>query len=140
MAARTVDTVLNHFSFVHTPTFKLMDTSACLAFAICTVGGIRAGRQKWDHHLNRIEDNSDLGRGESKKIDGPVVAGETWESMYRRNYLDKDAYTPEGQDAKKVESWENGGIVRNEKTNMLVKVSSCSKFPAESSLRLSHFR
>jgi hypothetical protein len=114
MACRTFHTVLNHFSFVHMPTFRLVDTAACLAFAICTVGGIRTGRQKWDYMLGR-------GRQDDTKqddIDGPVPPGRTWESMYAANYSLRE----KDEDAKKVENWESGPIVRNEKTNMLVKV------------------
>ncbi len=122
MAQRTFDTILQHFSFVHTPTFKLTDTSACLAFAICTVGGVRSGKQKWDSYFG----NSDWGNvmGVSKPdtiaLDGPVHPETTWESMYKRNFK------PNGVDdieVKSIATWENGHIVRNDKTNMLIKVS-----------------
>jgi len=123
MANRTFHTVLNHFSFVHIPTFRLIDTAACLAFAICTVGGIRSGKQQYDYlHL--------LGRPAGKtgdtggtRMDGPVVPGQTWEAMYQANYQGKGEREDEDEDVKKVERWENGPIVRNEKSNMLVKAS-----------------
>jgi hypothetical protein len=115
MASRTFHTVLNHFSFIHMPTFKLTDTAACLAFAICTVGGIRTGRQKWDNILGR---GIQVKKGDD--IDGPVPPGGTWESIYAANYQNGET----DEDIKKVEAWEGAPIVRIEKTHMLVKVGS----------------
>jgi hypothetical protein len=112
MASRTCDTVLQHFSFVHMPTFRLMDTAACLAFAICTVGGIRT--------------TADGGSPPSQKrllmqqfLDGPAPPGSTWEDIYHDNYVDDSG----AQDpvTAQVGMWKNGVIVRNEKSNMLVK-------------------
>jgi len=130
MAERTFDTVLNHFSFVHTPTFKLTDTAACLAFAICTVGGIRT---------SFLYGEKQQGRGSQSRspllaqiaLDGPVPPGNSWESMCLSMF---NRGGPDDEDVKNVEGWTNGHIVRNEKTNMLVKVnlgvagctSSCS--------------
>lgn len=119
MANRTFDTVLNHFSFLHGPTFKLIDTAACLAFAICTVGGIQSGKHKYDYLLDRVDAVSHSSK--SSGLDGPVPPGSTWESMYRNNFspggLDHD-------DVEQVAMWQNGHIVRAEKTNMLVKVGT----------------
>jgi hypothetical protein len=112
MASRTCDTVLQHFSFVHMPTFRLMDTAACLAFAICTVGGIRT--------------TADGGSPPPKTrllmqqfLDGPAPPGSTWEDIYHDNYVDDSG----AQDpvTAQVGMWKNGVIVRNEKSNMLVK-------------------
>jgi hypothetical protein len=120
MALKTFNTILGHFSFVHQPTFRLMDTSACLAFAICTVGGIRTGHHQWDYLLQRV---GTFPGGDDKKIDGPVVPGESWESIYQRNYSGERGNESAGDgDAEKVENWESGAVVRSEKTNMLVKV------------------
>lgn len=119
MASRTFHTVLNHFSFVHTPTFRLIDTAACLAFAICTVGGIRSGKQK-DNHLHYATYPPALkATGDGSGLDGPVLPCQTWESLYKANFQGHG-----DEDEAKVAGWENGPIVRNEKTNMLVKVSS----------------
>ena len=121
MANRTFDTILNHFSFVHLPTFSLVDTAACLAFTICTVSGVRSGTQqsfypKLPRHLAHQN-----GRCDPKAMDGPVPPGQSWEGMYKTNYQDLD----EGdEEVKRVEMWESGQILRNEKTNMLVKVGS----------------
>ncbi|ORY31969.1 hypothetical protein BCR39DRAFT_524873 [Naematelia encephala] len=115
MASRTFHTVLNHFSFVHSPTFRLVDTAACLAFAICTVGGIKSGKHKYAYH-NLLQRPLKPG-SETQEWDGPVPPGGSWESMYKENYEAEfgDA------DAERVVEWENGPIVRNEKSNMLVK-------------------
>ena len=164
MASRTFDTVLNHFSFVHGPTFKLTDAAACLAFAICTIGGIRNSKQKSD----RLLDYSDLMAtgmqefAEEQGMDGPVLPEDTWEGMYKANYsgqgksgtgaqsrgaqsgnggkaqsdfvagnIDAQAQQPgpwtkeqmrEAAETKLVQDWDAGHTVRNEKTNMLVKV------------------
>ena len=116
MANRTFHTVLTHFSFVHMPTFRLIDTAACLAFAICTVGGIRSGKQKYDYPeiLRRAAKPSD----KRSRLDGPLPPGQSWESMYKQNYEDQE----ENEEFRKVEGWENGLIVKNDKSNMLVKV------------------
>ncbi len=119
MANRTFDTVLKHFSFVHIPTFRLIDTAACLAFAISTVGGIRSGKQRYDY-ASLLQRPPVKGDYDPQGMDGPVPPGQTWESIYKANYL--DGVGDEDEDARKVEGWENGPIVRNEKTNMLVKV------------------
>lgn len=122
MANRTFDTVLNHFSFLHGPTFKLMDTAACLAFAMCTVGGVISNKHKkgrWYHNFNSSNPGSQPAA--LLALDGPVPPDGTWESMYRSNYSrggqDDDVIEP-------VTNWENGHIVQAEKTNMLVKVST----------------
>lgn len=167
MASRTFDTVLNHFSFVHGPTFKLTDAAACLAFAICTIGGIRNVKQKTDKLLDFFDTNN-LNQGE--EMDGPVLPEDTWEGMYRANYSagsnnaakgfggsgrkhgaaagggtqsdfvarhtannqpgpwTKDEMR-EAEDKRLVEEWDAGHTVRNEKTNMLVKVSYNSGLP-----------
>jgi hypothetical protein len=137
MAAKTYHTVLNHFSFVHQPTFRLHDTAACLAFAICTVGGIKASDIE-----NRFKAflpshmQATIGTG---RMDGPVGPEATWESTYARNYTGQGtpnrssgwssvgAVSPEAdaelEDEKRiVEEWESADLVRNDKTNMLVKV------------------
>jgi len=120
MANRTFDTVLSHFSFIHIPTFRLLDTAACLCFAICTVGGIRTGKQKYDHQdmMGRPQPNR---RHDQTRMDGPIPSGQSWESLYKANYQDRSGRI-DGEDMKKVEEWENAPIVRNEKTNMLIKV------------------
>lgn len=119
MANRTFDTVLKHFSFVHMPTFKLVDTAACLAFAICTIGGIKNG-SKGDaasaHHRMLLQ----------HLLDGPVPPGQSWESMYKANYLDRDGGTNDA-DMAKVEQWDNALVVRSEKSNMLVKSFSLAQ-------------
>jgi len=121
MANRTFDTILNHFSFLHGPTFKLIDTAACLAFAICTVGGVRSGKHKYDYLLDRVDAISNgNSAGGDLPLDGPVPPGNTWESMYRSNFIRGG---PDDEAVAHVAKWENGHIVRVEKTNMLVKVS-----------------
>jgi hypothetical protein len=112
MASRTCDTVLQHFSFVHMPTFRLIDTAACLAFAICTVGGIRStADQRSPTSQKRLL--------MEQYLDGPVPPGSTWEDIYRDNYVDNpSAHDPV---TAQVGLWKNGVIVRNEKSNMLVK-------------------
>lgn len=146
MAAKTYHTVLNHFSFIHQPTFRLHDTAACLAFAICTVGGIRSARRQdpWNHLLPHIDQALLGGSTQGKKMDGPVVPEASWESLYESNYAGRrpkvktspistglmldsmDKFTPieeELDDERRmVEEWETAGLVRNDKTNMLVKV------------------
>lgn len=123
MANRTFDTVLNHFSFIHTPTFRLVDTAACLAFAICTIGGVRSNKQIYNQLQNGPEFkiiNKNVPTAHMSP-DGPVPPGETWDSMYQRNYHRGGA---DDEAVRQVEEWENGHIVRVEKTNMLVKVSN----------------
>lgn len=120
MACRTYHTILNHFSFVHMPTFKLNDTAACLAFAICTVGGIRTG-------ATTASDNAVLaslglsGVPQPKPLDGPVVPDQSWESIYEQNW--NKVNDDKKYDSENVNKWRNGPVVRSEKTNMLVKVS-----------------
>lgn len=118
MANRTFDTVLNHFSFIHMPTFRIMDTAACLAFAICTVGGVRPGHQEYDmsqdSQVSRIKPVESRKKGE--RMDGPVPAGTDWESMYQSNF------STDTEEAKNAKEWTAGHVVRSEKTNMLVKV------------------
>nr|XP_019048500.1 hypothetical protein I302_02272 [Kwoniella bestiolae CBS 10118]OCF27430.1 hypothetical protein I302_02272 [Kwoniella bestiolae CBS 10118] len=124
MACRTYHTVLNHFSFVHMPTFKLNDTAACLAFAICTVGGIKTGN-------TTAADNAVLasmgltGMIQPKALDGPVVPDQSWESIYNANW--NKSHDDKKYDSEKVTNWKNGPIVRNEKTNMLVKSFSLAQ-------------
>lgn len=118
MANRTCETVLQHFSFVHMPTFRLIDTAACLAFAICTVGGIRTTSPAQRTPLaQRILMQHFL--------DGPAPPGSTWEDIYNNNYGDEsgklDPITAQ------VGMWKNGVIVRNEKSNMLVKSFSLAQ-------------
>ena len=116
MACRTFHTVLDNFSFVHMPTFRLVDTAACLAFAICTVGGIKTHTAKWDF---RLDSWSNVALSEkADDIDGPVPPGGTWESIYRANY----GSDHKGEESDFVDEWDGAPIVRNEKSNMLVKV------------------
>jgi hypothetical protein len=167
MASRTFDTVLNHFSFVHGPTFKLTDAAACLAFAICTIGGIRNSKQKSDKLLDFYESDLMKQFGPEEGMDGPVLPEDTWEGMYKANYsgsaggraadggrggdkaaqpgyntanVDGSRNGAQGQgqaqhtgpwtkeemreaaETKLVHDWDAGHTVRNEKTNMLVKV------------------
>ncbi|WRT63453.1 uncharacterized protein IL334_000358 [Kwoniella shivajii] len=124
MACRTYHTVLNHFSFVHMPTFKLNDTAACLAFAICTVGGIRTSATEADNVVLQALGMSGLPRP-ARALDGPVVPDQSWEQIYETNWnrsADDKKY-----DSKKVNDWKNGPLVRNEKTNMLVKSFSLAQ-------------
>lgn len=124
MANRTFDSVLNHFSFIHTPTFKLVDTSACLAFAICTIGGVRSNKHQYqDFRTGEYKVINPNVPTAHKPLDGPVPPTETWDSMYKRNY---HRGGPDDEAVRHVEKWENGHIVRVEKTNMLVKVSRMS--------------
>ena len=119
MACRTFHTVLNHFSFIHTPTFKLTDTAACLAFAICTVGGIRTSNDRWDFKFDNYQAPT-APNGKLDEIDGPVPPGSTWESMWQQNYQNGE----KNEETERAARWDMGMIVRTEKTNMLVKVSS----------------
>lgn len=118
MANRTCDTVLQHFSFVHMPTFRLTDTAACLAFAICTVGGIQSTAPPKDTPLSQRLLMQHF-------LDGPAAPGSTWEGMYRTNYGETSGF----QDPVKAQvgMWKNGVIVRNEKSNMLVKSFSLAR-------------
>ncbi|KAL1409624.1 hypothetical protein Q8F55_003619 [Vanrija albida] len=113
MAARTYYSVLNHFPFVHTPTFQLIDTAACLAFAICTAGGIRTGLRKADLVTTRTGTT-------------PVIsAGGAWEGIVPDFSIGVDP--EEEEDRRRLEEWDAGQIVRHEKTNMLVKSFSLAK-------------
>ena len=118
MANRTFDTVLKHFSMVHTPTFRLIDTAACLAFAICTVGGIKSSAQSW-HKLMKTNIKLIGPDVDPDSIDGPLPPGQGWQSIFEKNFGDVESGDP---DSKKVGEWESAHIVRNEKSNMLVKV------------------
>lgn len=115
MANRTYDTVLKHFAFIHMPTFRLVDTAACLAFAICTVGGIKNGGEK-DHHRMLMQ----------HLLDGPVPPGQSWESIYKQNYIDRSGGVHDS-DMRNVQNWDNAPVVRNEKSNMLVKSFSLAQ-------------
>ncbi|WVQ81012.1 hypothetical protein IAT38_003119 [Cryptococcus sp. DSM 104549] len=130
MACRTFHTVLNHFSFVHRPTFKLIDTAACLAFAICTVGGIRTGSSTHSDGLlwtNPTGGPNPNGKAPHQKaLDGPVVPDQSWESLYEENWYNCQD-VDKRQEAWNVVGWHSGPIVRNEKTNMLVKSFSLAK-------------
>lgn len=116
MAARTYYTVLNHCSFVHEPTFQLIDTAACLAFAICTVGGIRpSGRNLALAAANKPSTQDRL-------LDS------AWEGVFNDYGNFGVGVDPEEEeDRRRVEEWEGGQIVRHEKTNMLVKSFSLAK-------------
>lgn len=80
-------------------------------------------------------------------MDGPVVPQASWESLYESNYAGAGdatrtrsgsghwSATSNGsspsqvekeleEEKRMVEEWETAGLVRNDKTNMLVKVSS----------------
>ncbi|RXK37673.1 hypothetical protein M231_05085 [Tremella mesenterica] len=124
MANRTFHTVLNHLSFVHTPTFKLIDTAACLAFAMCTVGGIRTGAQRKNYTINGQRVNPQTYY--EQLISGPVTPNQSWEQIYTDNYI-SGGRDQTDEDLKKVEEWYNAPIVRNEKTNMLVKSFSLAQ-------------
>lgn len=113
MAARTYYSVLNHFPFVHTPTFQLIDTAACLAFAICTAGGIRTGLRK---------NNSLTARPGTTPV---ISAGGAWEGIVPDFNIGVDPEADE--DRRRLEEWDAGQIVRHEKTNMLVKSFSLAK-------------
>lgn len=118
MAARTYYSVLNHFPFVHDPTFQLIDTAACLAFAICTVGGIRLSKHKQ-------VGNTMNGDAPSTPAASPLSAGGVWEGVGTDF---KIAVDPEdAEDQRRVQEWEAGQIVRHEKTNMLVKSFSLAQ-------------
>ncbi|KAK4686104.1 hypothetical protein P7C73_g4026, partial [Tremellales sp. Uapishka_1] len=110
MASKTFHTLLNHFSFVHLPTFRLIDTAACLAFAICTVGGVRMAHQKPGRKRTQVEMDETI-----NKIIGPTVSC-SWDPLIDAN---EEEGTPEDREA--AENWQGGDAVRNEKTNMLVK-------------------
>lgn len=116
MAARTYYTVLNHCSFVHEPTFQLIDTAACLAFAICTVGGIRpSGR-------NLALAAATKSTAQDRLLDS------AWEGVFNDYGNFGVGVDPEEEeDRRRVEEWEGGQIVRHEKTNMLVKSFSLAK-------------
>lgn len=116
MANRTFDTVLKHFAFIHMPTFKLVDTAACLAFAICTVGGIKNGGDEPGSNRLLMQ----------HLLDGPVPPGQSWESIYKHNYLERSGGIHD-DDMRNVEHWDNAPTVRNEKSNMLVKSFSLAK-------------
>lgn len=143
MASKTYHTVLNHFSFIHQPTFKLHDTAACLAFAICTVGGIRSSAkvdQGWESFLPAPFQPGAHVNGQGR-MDGPVVPEASWESLYAKNYASSgrgsasgwssgsndsspvDAQKEQEEEKRMVEQWDGANLVRNDKTNMLVKVS-----------------
>ena len=119
MAKRTFDTVLNHFSFVHEPTFKLRDAASCLAFAICTVGGIRSGKQNTDSLLPAGFGRAVYDGQSPTALDGPVSPDRTWESMYKKNFARNG---PDDEDVDQVNRWDSAHLVRNEKTNMLMRV------------------
>ena len=125
MAHQMYDSILNHFPFIHTPTFKLVDTAVCLAFAICTVGGVRTDQYNTDHLLGRggVFPPSDRSQTADETLDGPLPRGHGWESM-RRNIASRDDVNK--IDIKHIDMWENGHIVRDDKSNMLVKVSCIS--------------
>ncbi|CAK9786262.1 hypothetical protein CC85DRAFT_308173 [Cutaneotrichosporon oleaginosum] len=119
MAARTYYSVLNHFPFVHDPTFQLIDTAACLAFAICTVGGIRLSK------ANKSTSNLLIGESPAASAPSPLSAGGVWEGVGADFKVAADAEDPEDQ--RRVLEWEAGQIVRHEKTNMLVKSFSLAQ-------------
>lgn len=116
MAARTYYSVLNHFPFVHDPTFRLVDTAACLAFAICTVGGIRIGNNKKPGLLPM---------GISSAGSSPVSTGVIWERVGTEYSQGTDP--EEAEDRRRWQEWDAGNVVRHEKTNMLVKSFSLAK-------------
>ncbi|WWD22281.1 hypothetical protein CI109_106772 [Kwoniella shandongensis] len=126
MACRTFHTVLNHFSFLHMPTFKLIDTAACLAFAICTVGGIKTNKNVTNSDDLIWTSHTTYGHPQQDTLDGPVVPDQSWENLYHESW-EETAGSERAQDAKKVLGWQNGTIVRSEKTNMLVKSFSLAK-------------
>ncbi|ADV24752.1 C2H2 zinc finger protein Zas1A [Cryptococcus gattii E566] len=128
MACRTFHTLLNHFSFVHLPTFRLIDTAACLAFAICTVGGIRTGNSSiLDQYLWQPPTGNGRPNPErSKALDGPVVPDQSWESLYEENWY-RHNEPVRARQVSDVANWKNGPVVRSEKTNMLVKSFSLAK-------------
>lgn len=119
MAARTYYSVLNHFPFVHDPTFQLIDTAACLAFAICTVGGIRLSR------INKPTSNLLTGESPAASAPSPMSAGGVWEGVGTDFKVAAD--TEDAEDRRRVLEWEAGQIVRHEKTNMLVKSFSLAQ-------------
>ncbi|ODN97010.1 hypothetical protein I350_07988 [Cryptococcus amylolentus CBS 6273] len=127
MACRTFHTVLNHFSFVHLPTFKLVDTAACLAFAICTVGGIKTGNASISDRFlwPAPEGNGRPSSAGAAALDGPVVPDQSWESLYEDNWY--RCAEPRAAEVRNVANWANGPVVRSEKTNMLVKSFSLAK-------------
>ncbi|OCF33207.1 hypothetical protein I316_05252 [Kwoniella heveanensis BCC8398] len=123
MACRTFHTVLNHFSFLHMPTFRLTDTAACLAFAICTIGGIRTDSFTAADDL--VFQAMGISNPQKQSLDGPVVPDQSWESLYEANWnKDKD---DKQIDAQKVKRWDKGTVVRAEKTGMLVKSFSLAQ-------------
>ncbi|WVO23677.1 uncharacterized protein IAS62_005032 [Cryptococcus decagattii] len=119
MAYRTFHTVLNHFSFVHLPTFRLIDTSPCLAFAICTIGGIRTANSSiYDHYL--WEPPAGNGRSDPRKattLDGPVVPIKAGKVYTRKAGITKTDLS----ESMKSQAGKNALTVRNEKIDMLVK-------------------
>ncbi|WVO17669.1 hypothetical protein L204_105366 [Cryptococcus depauperatus] len=125
MACHTFHTVLNHFSFVHFPTFTLTDTAACLAFAICTVGGIRNGGF-WEKDTLLWCPTIENARPAKNALDGPVIPDQSWESLYEESWQ-KCNERIRAVEAKNVANWKRGSIVRSEKTNMLVKSFTLAK-------------
>ena len=121
MASRTFHTVLGHFSMVHLPTFRLIDTAACLAFAICTVGGMKSSKPKWAAILKGQSSRFNWPDSPLDEIDGPLPPGQGWQSIYATNYA-RGGF--DDADMKRVEEWGTADVVRNEKSGMLVKVSS----------------
>lgn len=123
MAARTYYSVLNHFSFVHDPTFQLIDTAACLAFAICTVGGLRIGANRKFDSSSTENTYNPPGQLVASSPDGWRAEG-AWEGVHPNFAIGVD---PDEEDRRRVEEWEGGQIVRHEKTNMLVKSFSLAQ-------------
>lgn len=123
MAARTYYSVLNHFAFVHEPTFQLIDTAACLAFAICTVGGIRTGQRKGDLPHTFLA----LGSLNNSNYTSPpsTLSAEAWDGVSTKYAVGSEQ--EDREDKLRVEEWEGGQIVRHEKTNMLVKSFSLAQ-------------
>ena len=123
MASKTFNTVLTHFSFVHAPTFKLIDAGACLAFAICTVGGIRSNSSFNEIPSGRAPVNGQLFI--DKMFHGPVPVEGSWEDIFQANFA--PIGDQEDADKREVQQWRNAPIVRNEKTSMLVKSFSLAQ-------------
>jgi hypothetical protein len=118
MASETFHTVLDHFSFVHSPTFRIVDTAACLAFAICTVGGVRTNPTPDPLMQHK-------GSADSPTSLGEVAIPDSWEHLFENNWHNKQGQDEEDtMRRKQVDEWTAGPLVRQEKTNMLVKVGT----------------
>lgn len=102
MAQRATSQILTRVPIVHLPTLNMSELSACLSFAICTIGSVRIGPRAGDLPTGTWRD---VGMIE------PITS-------------EDDGSTERGSvEQREMENWKSGQIVRHEKTHMLVKVS-----------------